>query len=129
MAIDKQREADLEAHGDILKKLDLLDRDVLVTHARDEERNKAELRLRRQVAALAMLFMTVSIGLVSWGARQAHDLHKDVAANTAHFREFQAIGIEWGDAIDERAAGFRDDITRIRQQLNEHQRNSKRHSK
>jgi hypothetical protein len=128
-AIDRQRAADLEAHGDILKKLDSLDRDVLVTHARDEERNKAELRLRRQVAALAMLLMTVAIGLVSWGASQSHDLHQDVAENTKHFVEFQAIGIRWGDDIDARAKAIQDDARQLRKIVNEHQRNSKRHSK
>jgi hypothetical protein len=109
-------------HTSIIKKLTTLDRDVLVTHVRDEEKDKAETKLRRQLAALAFLFVTTATGLVSWGATQAHDLHQAVNDNTAHFKEFQAIGIRWGDDIDARDKAMQDDIRQLEKMLHEHQR-------
>ena len=128
LAIDKQREADRSAHGDILKKLEALDRDVMITHARDEEKALAETRLRRQVGLLATLFMTIAIGLVSWGTTQAHDLHQDVADLQSHFKEFQAIGIRWGDDIDARAAEQAKDLRDLRNLVQQHQINKKEHA-
>jgi len=123
----KFREADMEAHTSILDKLSILDKDVLIAHVRDEEKDKAETKLRRQIAALAFFFVTTASGLVSWGVMEARDLHQRINDNTAHFREFQAIGIEWGDAIDERAEGFKEDIRQLRRTVHEHQRNKSEH--
>ena len=116
-------------HTLILDKLHTYETELKVRNARDEERNKAEQSLRKQILTLAVLFMSILSGLVAWAAMEFSELHQDVAANTAHFREFQAIGIEWGDAIDERAAGFKEDIRQIRRSLNEHLRDKREHSK
>jgi len=126
--VRRQREADVEAHGDILAKLDALDKDLLVTHAREDEKAKSESSLRRQMFALALLFLSVLSGLVAWAAMEFRGLHDDVSNNTAHFREFQAIGIEWGDAIDERADTMKEDLRQLRRLVNEHQRNKDEHA-
>lgn len=123
----KFREADVAAHTDIINKLSVLDKDLLITHVREEEKGKAETKLRRQLAALALFFVTTATGLVSWGVMEARDLHQAINDNTAHFREFQAIGIRWGDAIDERAEGFKEDIRQLRRTVHEHQRNKSEH--
>jgi len=125
----KFREADVAAHTSIIDKLGALDKDVLITHVRDEEKDKAETKLRRQVFALALVFLTTLAGLVGWAASEFRTLHQDVANNTAHFKEFQAIGIEWGDAIDERAETMQEDLRQLRRLVNEHQRNKREHSK
>lgn len=127
--VRKQREADVEAHGTILAKLGELDQDVLVTHVRDEEKNKAELRLRRQVFTVALVFFSLLTGLVAWAATEFRDIHRDIAGNTAHFREFQAIGIEWGDNLDARDVELKEDLRHLRRLVNEHQRNKQEHSK
>jgi hypothetical protein len=116
-ALRETLEKDAEAHVIILSKLRVYETEIKVANARNEEKDKAEVTLRRQMAALAMLFMTIAIGLVSWGVTQAHDLHQAVNDNTAHFKEFQAIGIEWGNAIDERAEGFKEDIRQLRRKI------------
>jgi hypothetical protein len=115
------RAADEEAHQAIMDKLTHYETELQVANAIAREKSGAELALRRQILSLSLAFLTIIVGLVAWVSTEIRDIHRDVAANTAHFREFQAIGIEWGDAIDERAATFRDDIVRIRLQLNEHQ--------
>lgn len=125
----KFREADVAAHTSIIDKLSVLDKDVLITHVRDEEKDKAETKLRRQIVALAFFFVTTASGLVSWGVMEARDLHQAINDNTAHFREFQAIGIEWGDNLDRRDAEFREDLRQLRRLVNEHQRNKQEHSK
>jgi hypothetical protein len=127
-AIEAQKSADIEAHAAILAKLGVLDRDLLVTHVRDEERSKSELRLRRQLAALTMLFLSILAGLIGWAATEFRDIHRDIANNTAHFREFQAIGIEWGDNLDLRDLEIKEDIRQLRRLVNEHQRNKSEHA-
>ena len=127
-ALLKQRITDEAAHAAILEKLNVLDRDVMITHARDEEKTLAETRLRRQVAMLAALFMTIAIGLVSWFTTQAHDLHQDVADLQSHFKEFQAIGIRWGDDIDARAGEQAKDLRDLRKLVQQHQINKKEHA-
>lgn len=127
--IVKQREMDEAAHAIILDKLHAYETELKVNNARNEEKDKAENALRKQVFALSVLFLSILSGLVAWVAVEFNELHSDVAGNTAHFREFQAIGIEWGDAIDERAAGFKEDIRQLRREMNEHQRNKREHSK
>jgi hypothetical protein len=57
------------------------------------------------------------------------ELHRDVAANTAHFKEFQAIGIEWGDKLDETDADLKADLRQLRRLVNEHQRSKSEHSR
>jgi hypothetical protein len=126
--VQRQLDNDQIAHASILEKLTALDKDLLVTHARDEEKSKAEASLRKLVLTLAVLFMSILSGIVAWAAMEFRELHEDVANNTAHFREFQAIGIEWGDNIDDRAEGFRDDLRQLRRLVNEHQRNKREHS-
>jgi hypothetical protein len=128
-AVQRQMDSDRISHTDILEKLTALDKDLLVTHARDDEKSRAEQSLRKQILTLAVLFMSILSGLVAWAAMEFSELHRDVANNTAHFREFQAIGIEWGDNIDERAEGLRDDLRQLRRLVNEHQRNKQEHSK
>jgi hypothetical protein len=121
------RDADDAAHQTILDKLGSYETDLQVANAIAGEKSGAERALRRQMLTLAVAFLSIGIGLVAWVSTEIRDIHRDVAENTAHFREFQAIGVEWGDAIDERAAGFHDDIDSIRKQMHEHQRNSKKH--
>jgi hypothetical protein len=110
-------EKDAEAHVLILSKLNIYETEIKVANARSEEKDKAESTLRRQVLTLSLAFLGIIVGLVAWASVEFRDLHRDVAANTAHFREFQAIGIEWGDAIDERAAGFKEDIRQLRRKI------------
>lgn len=117
-----QRQQDDAAHDMILDKLSAYETELRVRNARDEEKAKAEQSLRKQIFTLAVLFMSILSGLVAWAAMEFNELHHDIGANTAHFREFQAIGIEWGDNIDERAQGFKEDIRQLRRSLNEHQR-------
>ena len=109
-------------HTLILDKLSAYETELRVRNTRDEEKAKAEQSLRKQIFTLAVLFMSILSGLVAWAAMEFNELHHDIGANTAHFREFQAIGIEWGDNIDERAQGFKEDIRQLRRSLNEHQR-------
>jgi hypothetical protein len=109
-ALRETLEKDAEAHAIILSKLNIYETEIKVANARSEEKDKAEKSLRRQIGALFLLFMSSAAGIVGWGVGEARNIRRDVAANTAHFREFQAIGIEWGDAIDERAAHIREDI-------------------
>jgi len=116
-----QRQQDDAAHTMILDKLRTYETEMRVSNARNEEKDKAETKLRRQIAALALFFVTTATGLVSWGVMEARDLHQGINDNTAHFKEFQAIGIEWGDAIDDRAEHFHDDLKELRQRLNSHQ--------
>jgi len=111
---------DAEAHQAILDKLSRYETELQVSNAISKEKSVAERALKRQVLTLSIAFLSIMVGLVAWVATEIRDIHRGVAENTAHFREFQAIGIEWGDAIDERASGMREDIRRIRQQLNEH---------
>jgi ferric-dicitrate binding protein FerR (iron transport regulator) len=110
-------EKDAEAHTLILAKLNVYETEIKVANARSEEKDKAESTLRRQVLTLSLAFLGILVGLVAWAAVEFRELHHDVSANTAHFREFQAIGIEWGDAIDERAAGFKEDIRQLRRKI------------
>jgi ferric-dicitrate binding protein FerR (iron transport regulator) len=109
-ALRETLEKDAEAHSLILAKLNVYETEIKVTNARSEEKDKAEITLRRQLLTVSLAFLGILVGLVAWAATEFRGLHYDVSANTAHFREFQAIGIEWGDSIDERAAGFREDI-------------------
>ena len=122
------RDQDEQAHDAILDKLNVYETELRVANVRAEEKSAAEKALRRQVLTLSIAFLSIMVGLVAWVATEIRDIHKDVAANTAHFREFQAIGIEWGDAIDERAEDFKEDIRRIRKQMNDHQRNKREHN-
>jgi len=126
--IRRLHERDNEAHDAILDKLNVYETELRVANVRAEEKSAAEKALRRQVLTLSVAFLSIMVGLVAWVATEIRDIHKDVAANTAHFREFQAIGIEWGDAIDERAEDFKEDIRRIRKQMNDHQRNKREHN-
>ena len=114
-------------HTLILDKLHSYETEARVRNARDEEKDKAEASLRKQIFALVLVFLSILSGLVTWAAMEFNELHHDISENTAHFREFQAIGIEWGDSIDERAAGFKEDIRLLRRQMLEHQRNNKKH--
>lgn len=66
---------------------------------------------------------------MAWAAVEFRDIHRDIANNTAHFREFQAIGIEWGDNLDARDAEFKEDLRQLRRLVNEHQRNKREHFK
>lgn len=116
-------------HTLILDKLHAYELELKVRNARDEEKATAEKSLRKQIFALVLVFLSILSGLVAWAAMEFNDIKRDVSANTAHFKEFQAIGIEWGDAIDERAAGFKEDIRQLRRQMNEHQRNKREHSR
>ena len=114
-------------HTLILDKLHSYELEIKVRNARDEEKDKAEKSLRKQIFALVLVFLSILSGLVTWAAMEFNELHRDISENTAHFREFQAIGIEWGDAIDERAAGLKEDIRLLQRQMLEHQRNNKKH--
>lgn len=128
-AIDKQREADLEAHSIIMEKLSLFDKDLLVTHVREEERLTAEKSLRKQVFALTLMFLSMVAGLVAWVATELNEIHDQVHENTAHFREFQGIGIRWGEDIDARDKAMAEDIRQLERIVNEHQRNKKEHQR
>ncbi len=120
--------ANANEHAGIMSQLAAYDTALQVQAARDEEKEKADRNLKRQVFALFLVFLTQTAGLVGWGVSRYDKLHDGMEENARHFTEFQAIGIEWGDSIDERAAGFKEDIRQIRKQMNEHQRNGKRHS-
>ena len=115
-----QRDLNDVAHQDILDKLKDYETELRVANAREEEKAKAEKSLRRQVMMLSMTFMSIMVALVAWAATEFKDLHKDVAANTAHFREFQAIGIEWGDNLDAKDAECKEDLKELRHRLNSH---------
>ena len=112
-----QRQADDVAHGAILDKLHAYETELKVANARNEEKDKAEVRLRRQVFALSIAFLSILAGLIAWAAVEFRELHRDVADNTAHFREFQAIGIEWGDAIDLRHDSLKERVIRMEMRL------------
>lgn len=127
--IVKQREMDEAAHGMILDKLHDYETEAKVRNARDEEKDKAEKGLRKQIFVLTLTFLSILTGLVAWAATEFREIHRDVAANTAHFREFQAIGIEWGDNLDARDAELKEDLRHLRRLVNEHQRNKREHSK
>lgn len=127
-------------HSSIINKLHDYETEMKVRNALLAERDKTEGRLRKQVFALSMGFLTLVASLVAWTAVEFRDLHRDVADNTAHFKEFQAIGIEWGEAIDERAAAMRsimdthvqalqEDLRQLRRLVNEHQRNKQEHAR
>lgn len=107
-------------HTLILDKLHAYETELKVRNARDEEKAVAEKSLRKQIFALVLVFLSILSGLVAWAAMEFNEIKRDVSANTAHFKEFQAIGIEWGDAIDERAEGFKEDIKQVRHRLNTH---------
>ena len=116
-------------HKILMTQMAAYDTEIKVRNARDEEKDRAEQSLRKQVFALAVLFMSILSGLVAWAAMEFNELHRDVSENTAHFREFQAIGIEWGENIDERANGIKEDLRQLRRLVNEHQRNKQEHSR
>lgn len=58
--------------------------------------------------------------MIGWGAAKYDKLSDQVDKNTTHFTEFQAIGIEWGDAIDERAHDMQTEIKELRKRTNQH---------
>ena len=116
-------------HTLILDKLHSYELEVKVRNARDDEKDKAEQRLRKQVFALALVFLSILSGLVTWAAMEFNELHHDISENTAHFREFQAIGIEWGDKLDEKDAELKEDLRLLRRLVNEHQRNKREHAR
>jgi hypothetical protein len=120
-AIDRQRAEDVVAHGEILTQVVALDKDLLVTHARDEEKALSEKSLRKQVFALALLSISMAAGLITWAAGEFRDLHQQVNDNSSHFKEFQAIGIRWGDDIDARDKAMQDDIRQL--QVHDHSHN------
>ena len=115
------RDADDAAHQAILDKLSVYEIELRVANVRAEEKSAAERGLRRQILTVSIAFLSIMVGLVAWVTTEIREINRDVAENTAHFREFQAIGIEWGDAIDERAINMREDLRRIREQMNKHQ--------
>ena len=100
-------------HDVILTKLMAYDTAVQVQAARDEEKQKADKSLKRQVFALFLVFLTQTAALIGWGVTRFDKLHDKTEDNARHFTEFQAIGIEWGDAIDERAHDMQDDIKEL----------------
>lgn len=118
---------DREVHEQILSKLTAYEISAKVQAARDDERSKAEKSLRRQVATLFLALLLQAAGVVGWMVAEFRAVHRDIAANTAHFREFQAIGIEWGDAIDERAEKMVQEIRELRREVHQHQRNGAKH--
>jgi hypothetical protein len=127
--IELQRQTDEAAHAMILEQLHALETTAQIRNARDEEKDKAENSLRKQIFALVLVFLSIQSGLVTWAAMEFGELHRDVAANTAHFKEFQAIGIEWGDKLDETDADLKADLRQLRRLVNEHQRSKSEHSR
>jgi len=125
--IVKQRQEDETAHAVILDKLHDFETELRVRNARDEEKFAANTSIKKQLFALVILFLSILTGLVSWFTLEIRETQENVSENSAHFREFQAIGIRWGDDIDARAAHMQEDIRTIRRQMNEHQRNNKKH--
>jgi len=123
-----QRQADDAAHAAILDKLHDYETEARVRNARDEEKAVAEKALRKQIFTLFLTFLSIIVGLVAWAAVEFRNIHRDVANNTAHFREFQAIGIEWGDNLDARDIEFKEDLRQLRRLVNEHQRNKTEHA-
>ena len=122
------RKADVAAHARIENKLDAFDRDLLVSQVRGEEKDRSEKALRRQILTLAVVFFGTLSGLVAWAAREFHDLHSDVADNTAHFREFQAIGIEMKVALDETDNDIQTELRDLRALVQRHQINKQEHN-
>ena len=127
-AVNAQKKADIEAHANILAKLNEFDRDLLVTHVRDEEKEKSEKALRRQILTLAVVFFGTLSGLVAWAATEFRDLHSDVSNNTAHFKEFQAIGIEMKVALDATDEDIQQDLRQLRDLVQRHQINKDEHN-
>jgi len=123
----KQHHENEAAHNMILDKLHDFEMELRVRNARDEEKHAATTSIKKQLFALVILFLSILTGLVSWFTLEIRETQEDVSQNTAHFREFQAIGIRWGDDIDARAEHMQEDIRNIRRQMNEHQRNNKKH--
>jgi len=116
-------------HTLILDKLHDYETELKVRNARDEERAVAEKSLRKQIFALVLVFLSILSGLVAWAAMEFNEIKRDVSANTAHFREFQALGIEWGDNLDATDAELKADLRALRRLVNEHQRNKREHSR
>ena len=116
-------------HTLILDKLHSYETEARVRNARDEEKDKAEVSLRKQIFALVLVFLSILSGLVTWAAMEFNELHHDISENTAHFREFQAIGIEWGDKLDEKDVELKEDLRLLRRLVNEHQRNKREHAR
>lgn len=124
-----QRQEDEAAHAVILTKLHDLETELRVKNARDEEKFAAATSIKKQLFALVILFLTILTGLVSWFTVEIRSTQKDVSENAAHFREFQAIGIRWGDDIDARAESMQEDIRQLRKRLHEHRQNKHEHSR
>jgi len=125
--MSSMRTADASAHGLLNDKLDVISKQQIRMQTITEERAMAEGTLRRQVFALVLLFLGSIGGIVGWTATTFTRIQEDVANNTAHFREFQAIGIRWGEDIDQTAAETKEDLRQLRRLVNEHQRNNKKH--
>jgi hypothetical protein len=122
-----QRQEDEAAHAVILGKLHDFETELRVRNARDEEKLASGTSIKKQLFALIILFLSILTGLVSWFTLEIRETQENVSENSAHFREFQAIGIRWGDDIDARAEHMQEDIRHIRRLMNEHQRNNKKH--
>ena len=127
-AVDAQKKADIEAHANILAKLNEFDRDLLVTHVRDEEKEKAERSLRGLVIRLTAGFITVIVALASAFIIEVRDIHQLVNNNTAHFKEFQAIGIEMKVALDATDEDIQQDLRQLRDLVQRHQINKDEHN-
>lgn len=129
VSLESQHEQNENAHSAILAKLQTYEVELRIANVRAEERGRAETSLRRQVLALALLFLSTASGVVAWAVTEFRDVHDAISNNSAHFREFQAIGIEWGDNLDLRDKEIKEDLRQLRRLVNEHQRNKREHSK
>lgn len=128
-SVEAERREDDKAHAVILTKLAGYETELRVSNVRDEEKSKAEGSLRKQVFALLLLFLGTWTGAIAWAAAEFREVHHEIGQNTAHFREFQAIGIEWGDNLDARDAEIKEDLRQLRRLVNEHQRNKSEHAR
>jgi hypothetical protein len=84
------------------------------------EKEKGESSLKKQVFALLLLLLAQTAAGTSWIVAKFDRVETDILNNTAHYREYQAIGNRWGHDIDARAVKIQSDIAKIRERLNSH---------
>lgn len=127
-AVNAQKQADIQAHANILTKLNEFNMELALDHVREEEKAKAEKSLRSLVFKLTAGFVAIIIALASAFIIEVRDIHQAVNNNTTHFKEFQAIGIEMKVALDATDEDIQQDLRQLRDLVQRHQINKDEHN-
>jgi hypothetical protein len=100
--------------------------DLKLSVSLDVEKMSGMVKAHRLVAmavwAILGLSVVVTGSMVNRGIDFLDHLSTQVHGNTTHFKEFQAIGIEWGDNLDDRDKEIKEDIRQLRRLINEHRK-------